>query len=154
MVKIILHCSDSSFANATLITRWHLERGFRTIGYHYVILNGFLDAGVYHANFNGHVETGRALDDDSDVNDKEMGAHVLSHNKGSIGICLVGKSNSFTDEQLNGSVKLIYSLEQQYKEIEIVQHSTLDPKKPFCAGLDMELYLSNYEKYKRLVSQG
>ena len=38
--KIIIHCSDSEFGDAALIDKWHKERGWTGIGYHYVILNG------------------------------------------------------------------------------------------------------------------
>jgi len=37
--KVIIHCSDSSFGNAVLIDKWHRQRGFDNIGYHFVILN-------------------------------------------------------------------------------------------------------------------
>jgi hypothetical protein len=33
MTNVIVHCSDSSFGNAALITKWHVtERKFDTIG--------------------------------------------------------------------------------------------------------------------------
>ena len=38
--SIILHCSatpEGKDFTVTDITRWHKERGFRTIGYHYVV---------------------------------------------------------------------------------------------------------------------
>jgi N-acetyl-anhydromuramyl-L-alanine amidase AmpD len=57
------------------IRKWHTEpppvgRGWADIGYHYVIRR------------NGMLEAGR------DIN--HHGAHTVGHNKGSIGICLVG----------------------------------------------------------------
>lgn len=71
--EIILHCSatpageDYTVAD---ITRWHRERGFRTIGYHYVI---YRDGSVHK----GRTET-------------ETGAHCRGHNNRSIGICYIG----------------------------------------------------------------
>ena len=40
-MEIILHCSDSEFGNAAIITKWHAlpkpnGRGWSNIGYHYV----------------------------------------------------------------------------------------------------------------------
>ncbi len=158
MVKVVLHCSDSSFGNAALIAKWHSlpaqeviqngkryqGRGWSGIGYHYVILNGWIAANLYHPDFNGHIETSRPLDDDPVVSGKEMGAHVRGFNRQSIGICLIGKSGQFTNEQLNTSLRLVRRLEKQYHEIEVCQHSDLDKRKPFCAGLDMKVWRRNY----------
>ncbi len=165
MVKVVLHCSDSSFGNATLISQWHSlpaqeviqngkryqGRGWSGIGYHYVILNGWIAANLYHADFNGCIETGRPLDDDPVVSGTEMGAHVRGYNAQSVGICLIGKSGRFTNEQLNASLRLIHRLEKQYHEIEVLQHSDLDKKKPFCAGLDMVVWRRNYQIYKKMI---
>ena len=71
--EIIIHCSATpegrDFTVAD-ITRWHIQRGFRTIGYHYVIYR------------DGSIHPGRA--------DNEMGAHCLGHNATAIGICYIG----------------------------------------------------------------
>jgi len=153
MVKLILHCSDSSFGNAALIAKWHVqERGWSGIGYHYVILNGWLTGTIYNPDYNGHIETGRPLDDDPVVKNSEVGAHVRGHNYKSIGICLIGNSGHFTEEQLNASLILTNKLEKQFHNIQVLQHSDLDKKKPLCAGLNMEKWKMNYELYKKLVS--
>lgn len=71
--KLIIHCSATPEGRAVSvsdITRWHRERGFRTIGYHYVI---YLD---------GSVHAGRPV--------SEEGAHCLGQNRNSIGICYIG----------------------------------------------------------------
>ena len=52
------------------IERWHLERGFLAIGYHFVI------------SPTGRIFVGRPVD--------RMGAHVQGHNRGTVGICLMG----------------------------------------------------------------
>ena len=151
MVKIILHCSASSFGNAALIAKWHVqERGWSGIGYHYVILNGWLTSNVYHPDYNGHIETGRPLDNDPVVKNSEVGAHVRGYNYKSVGICLIGNSGQFTEEQLNTSLQLVYNLEGQFQDIKILQHSDLDENKPYCAGLDMDKWRRNYELYKQL----
>jgi len=136
MTNVIIHCSDSSFGNTALITKWHItERKWTTIGYHYVILNGRLSAYKYHGYFNGHIETGRPLDDDADLEFDEIGAHATGWNK-SVGICLIGLSGVFTEEQIRALQHLINRLRVQFGEIKVMQHSDVDPvNKPKCAGL-------------------
>ena len=139
MVKVIVHCSDSSFGNAALITKWHTlpypqGRGWETIGYHYVILNGRLSPYKTHLFFDGHLETGRPLDDDKDLELDEKGAHAFGYNY-SVGICLIGLSGTFTDSQLRTLRYLIRMLRNQFGEINVIQHSDVDKKKPHCAGL-------------------
>ncbi|MDE6256057.1 MAG: N-acetylmuramoyl-L-alanine amidase, partial [Muribaculaceae bacterium] len=68
--KIILHCSatpEGREVTVNDIRSWHIQRGFRTIGYHYVV---YLD---------GSVHAGRPVE--------EIGAHCLGQNKNSIGVC-------------------------------------------------------------------
>ena len=162
MVNIIFHCSASSFGNAALITKWHTlppkevvqngkkykGNGWDNIGYHYVILNGWLHRNRYNRRYNGYIETGRPLDEDHIIDAGEKGAHVKGHNVNSVGICLIGQSGQFTDEQLISSLQIIYSLEEQLLSINIFQHSDLNPKKSFCAGLDIEKLKSNYSIFK------
>lgn len=51
------------------IDRWHKDRGWKGIGYHYVVAP------------DGSVARGRAL--------TEIGAHVKERNRGTIGICMI-----------------------------------------------------------------
>lgn len=162
MVSIILHCSDSRFGNSALITKWHVlpqqrveqrgrvyqGNGWSNIGYHYVILNGWLDRNHFNMNYNGHIETGRPLNDDHIISADETGAHVRGYNRNSIGICLIGKSGQFTDEQLNSTLEIVYQLERQYITIELFQHSDFDKKKSYCAGLDMDKFKNNYRIFR------
>ncbi|MCP4649583.1 MAG: N-acetylmuramoyl-L-alanine amidase [PVC group bacterium] len=138
-MKIIFHCSDSIYGNSAIITKWHLDRGFRTIGYHYVILNGLLYKGYYNKYYDGHIETGRPLDDGSVIDATEQGAHTRGHNK-TVGICLIGKSGDFTTEQISAAKSLLIQLRTQFGNIEIKQHSNFDFKKPHCAGLDLNVF--------------
>ena len=134
-MNVILHASDSRWGNAALITTWHvLERNFDTIGYSYVILNGHLAEDRYHPLFDGSVETGRPLDGDAFIDGNEIGAHVKGHNH-SVGICLIGKSRTFTTNQYEALRGLLLELKKQYGEIELYQHSDFDENKPYCAGL-------------------
>lgn len=134
MTNVIVHCSASTWGNAAEITRWHLERGFKTIGYHYVILNGRLAPTKMHFEYDGHIETGRPLDDDADMELDEIGAHAFGYNN-AVGICLIGDSGRFSDAQIRALKHIIKRLRKQFGEIEVLQHSDVEPKKPFCAGL-------------------
>lgn len=73
ITKIIIHCSatpegrDYTVAD---INRWHKQRGWKGIGYHYVVYR------------DGSVHTGRKVE--------EIGAHCSGQNANSIGICYIG----------------------------------------------------------------
>jgi hypothetical protein len=140
-MKVIIHCSDSAFGNAALIDSWHREKGWTKIGYQFVILNGNLyNTKTYDTFYDGLIETGRHMN--------ETGAHCKGHNKGSIGICLIGKSGMFTDPQLNSLEKLLITLNSKRGGLEIFQHSDFDSSKPYCAGLK-ESYVDNLDtKYE------
>jgi N-acetylmuramoyl-L-alanine amidase len=76
----VLHCAatpdferlDVNFDQfgAKDINLWHIQRGFKKIGYHFVIRR------------TGVIEDGRPI--------LEVGAHCHGHNDGSIGVCWVG----------------------------------------------------------------
>lgn len=94
--EIILHCSATEAGKmytAEDINRWHKQRGFDCIGYHFVI------------RLNGVIESGRAL--------SRVGAHCIGHNKNSIGICYIGglklgiPSNTLTFQQIDSLRKLL-----------------------------------------------
>ena len=71
--EIIIHCSATREGrNYTVadIDRWHRERGFFSIGYHFVIYR------------DGSIHVGRSVE--------EVGAHCKGHNTVSIGVCYIG----------------------------------------------------------------
>ncbi len=71
--EIIIHCSDTPAGedfSAADIDRWHKERGWACIGYHYVV------------RLDGTIEKGRDL--------SLAGAHCAGHNVNSIGVCYIG----------------------------------------------------------------
>ena len=88
VTEIILHCADTRpewMAGHPLaekiaeIRRWHVQqRGWRDIGYHWVI------------DRDGAVAPGRR--------ETEIGAHVESHNRGTPGICLLGGYGASADD--------------------------------------------------------
>ena len=70
---IAIHCSatkEGADFSSVDIDKWHKNRGFSKIGYHFVI------------RLDGTIEVGRDLN--------EIGAHVSGFNQNSIGICYVG----------------------------------------------------------------
>lgn len=150
IMNIILHCSDSLFGNAAIISKWHVlpkpkGRGWSNIGYHYIVLNGQLSSNVFNKNYDGYIETGRPLDDDNLLESFEYGAHVKGMNTKSIGICLVGESGKFTDKQIRSMEYLLIGLGQQFGELEISQHSDWDDNKPHCAGFTQD-YIDELNK--------
>ena len=73
ITDIILHCSatpEGRDIHADTIRQWHLQKGWRDIGYHYII------------TLDGSIEAGRSI--------TQAGAHCQGHNKNSIGICYIG----------------------------------------------------------------
>lgn len=71
--EIIVHCSatpEGRDVSAADIRRWHRQRGFADIGYHFVV------------RLSGEIEVGRPL--------WKAGAHCLGHNPNSIGVCYIG----------------------------------------------------------------
>ena len=81
MKKLIIHCSatpNGRYHNAEDIHRWHLEKGWDGIGYHWVITP------------KGELQAGRP--------EYWKGSHAYGHNSGSIGVCMIG-TDEFSDEQ-------------------------------------------------------
>lgn len=77
ITEIIIHCSatteDKDFTVED-IDRWHRQRGFNGIGYHFII------------RLDGSINPGRSM--------CQIGAHCKGHNAHSIGICYVGGLSS------------------------------------------------------------
>jgi N-acetyl-anhydromuramyl-L-alanine amidase AmpD len=140
---VVIHCSGSSFGNVKLITDWHKARGWRTVGYHYVIGNGYpTTTKQFVPASDGLLEKGRLVDNDDFIESPEVGAHVEGHNVESIGICLVG-NGKYTKKQLVTLVKLLEELLQIHKAVvcvdSIVGHYELNPEKT-CPIINMKKF--------------
>ena len=123
--KIVVHCSDTPNGRehtAEDIHRWHKERGWDGIGYHYVI------------RINGTVDAGRPM--------YWQGAHVSGNNKDSIGICLIGR-DEYAVKQLDALYWLIYKIKKEFPEAEVFGHCDLDSKKT-CPNFDVKEWLSKF----------
>lgn len=131
IVRIVVHYSATypeQDIGVSEIDRWHRDRGWSKIGYHYVIRR------------DGYVERGRP--------ESEIGAHVLGHNTGSIGICWVGGldrasgSNvgvdNRTPEQKQALAKVLRDLTARYPGAEVVGHRDLAATQ--CPGFDVKTW--------------
>lgn len=126
--KIILHCSataEGGHFTVADIDRWHKERGFKGVGYHFVI---YLD---------GSVHKGRPL--------SEIGAHTLGENKHSIGICYIGgldKDNAEADTRTQAQKlamhKLVNELREQFPSATVHGHYEFSSKGCPCFDVEKE----------------
>lgn len=128
---LVVHCSATQAKadiGAKEIDRWHRERGFAKIGYHFVIRR------------NGKVEKGRELN--------EIGAHVEGHNSESLGICIVGgltpagkPEDNFTDEQYHALAVLIQDLRKTFTKATVLGHRDFSGVKKDCPCFDVRDWL-------------
>lgn len=128
--EIIIHCSatpegrDHSVAD---VTAWHRARGFRTIGYHYLV------------HIDGRVERGRP--------ESEIGAHCQGHNARSIGVCYVGglasdcktPKDTRTPEQRRMLRELVKGLQRKYRGAKVYGHRDFAAKACPCFDVATEL---------------
>lgn len=124
--EIIIHCSatpeDKDFT-VKQIDNWHRLRGFRCIGYHYVIYR------------DGSVHEGRPL--------AQIGAHATGHNAHSIGICYIGgcaadgktPKDTRTAEQRKALKLLVKQLLAKYPGSTVHGHSEFANKA--CPSFDV-----------------
>jgi N-acetylmuramoyl-L-alanine amidase len=149
---IFNHHSASDWGDAAEIDKWHKEKGWKGIGYHYVVLNGYIS---YQDLKNhqisqydiGKVEKGRALDSTPWLEADEVGAHVYGYNKNSIGVCAIHRAGKYYPEQLFAMVSLNAVLVMWF-EIpvkNILGHNEVELSKPSCPGLNMDDFRSNVQ---------
>ena len=94
---IVLHTlAFDGEANIDRVRRWHLDRGWKDVGYHWLIRR------------NGSLEQGRAED--------EEGAHAVKYNSRSVGIAFEGHGDHemWTLPQVLTAVKLCDRISIQY----------------------------------------
>lgn len=116
---IIIHCSavrPNQRSSAKDIGNWHKAKGWKGIGYHYVVRR------------DGSIEHGRPL--------WEVGAHCVGHNRHSIGICYEGGLNAQgvpddtrTPEQVRVLRELVERMHDCFPRAVIVGHHDLNPSK-------------------------
>ena len=132
--EIIVHCTATradwwagkrTSEKVAEIKRWHVEdRGWKNIGYHYLI------------DRDGTVVKGRPIE--------QVGAHVSGHNTGTIGISLFGGHGSaetdmfhdhFANAQEAALHKLIADLRKRFGIIKISGHNQYAAKS--CPGFNV-----------------
>lgn len=116
----IIHCSDSGFGDVKEVRKWHKERGWRDVGYHFIIRR------------DGEIECGRML--------TAVGAHARGYNKESIGTCLIGKNGDFTEAQFAALRRLDASLHKQFSGLNTMEHHKLNAGKT-CPTFDVKQVL-------------
>ncbi|MBD5366677.1 MAG: N-acetylmuramoyl-L-alanine amidase [Bacteroides sp.] len=119
---IIVHCTATPAGRRVSVTdvdRWHRERGFDGIGYHYLI------------GLDGTVHEGRPIE--------KVGAHCLGKNSRSIGVCYVGGLNAAmkpadtrTPAQRRALVELLRQLRRQFPGAVIRGHRDFAAKDCPC----------------------
>lgn len=124
--SIVIHCSatkEGQNIKAADIEKSHLARGFRTIGYHYVI------------DLDGKIEVGRPLYMEG-AHCNTAGKSPSAYNKHSVGICYIGGLDKYgnykdtrTPQQKEAMHKLVSELCGKYSIKEIIGHRDASPDK-------------------------
>ena len=134
--EIIIHCTatvEGKDYHVADVDKWHKARGWKGIGYHYLI------------TLDGKVEKGRA--------EAEVGAHCTNHNKNSIGIVYVGGVDKYlkpkdtrTEAQKKALLELIVALIIKYPNATIHGHCEFANKACPCFDVVKEYYNINLKK--------
>lgn len=122
ITEIIVHCTatrERLDIGAAEIDRYHRQRGFDSIGYHYVV------------RLDGCIEKGR--------DESAVGAHCLSHNVCSIGVAYVGgldadgkPKDTRTPAQKRSLSALLTELHRRYPGAKIHGHRDFAAKACPC----------------------
>ena len=128
--KIIIHCSatpEGKPFTVADIDRWHRDRGWQGIGYHYVV---YLDGSIYK---------GRS--------EEIIGAHCSGQNAHSIGICYIGgldasgkAKDTRTPAQRKALHELVSDLKTRYPAATIHEHNEFANKDCPCFNVKNEFY--------------
>ena len=139
---IVVHCSATRAGQdvrASDIDKWHKERGFKMIGYNYVI------------DLDGTVEIGRPLTMDG-AHCNTAGTSGKSYNKHSIGICYEGgldekgrPADTRTPAQRQSLIALLRALKTDYPDAEIVGHCELEGVHKACPCFSCQEYRDYFE---------
>ena len=132
--KIIIHCTATAEGkdfHVKDVDKWHKARGWKGIGYHYLI------------TLDGTIEKGRG--------ENEIGAHTTGQNKNSIGICYVGglakdgktPKDTRTEAQKKALLELIIALLIKYPQAKIYGHRDFANKACPCFDARKEYYNIN-----------
>lgn len=129
--KIILHCAatpEGKDYTVAQIDQWHRARGFKGIGYHYVVYR------------DGSVHAGRSVE--------KAGAHCAGQNANSIGVCYIGgcavdgktPKDTRTAAQRAALEKLVKELLRQYSGATVHGHNEFANKA--CPSFNVKTWLA------------
>jgi N-acetylmuramoyl-L-alanine amidase len=135
--EIFVHCSatpEGKDYTVADIDKWHKQRGFSQVGYHYVVYR------------DGTVHDGRPVE--------KVGAHARGHNRNSIGICYIGgvdgtgtPKDTRTEEQCESIENLLYDMVEQYPGAKIRGHNEVSAKA--CPSFKVDEEYGHIGKTKR-----
>lgn len=130
---VFLHCSASNSPfhdHVQVIRRWHTEKGWSDIGYHYFIRS------------DGTIQSGRDLE--------KVPAAQKGYNRGSIAICLHGlNEEDFTEEQYSALILLCQQINDAYGDLKLTFRGHREVSSKLCPVFDYKriLNLNEYGKY-------
>lgn len=112
--EIILHHAEAKSASVEEVNRWHLERGWTGIGYHFYIRK------------DGRIYRGRP--------EWAVGAHAQGHNSRSVGICVEGAymTETMPKAQFDALVGLVREEMAKYPGAKVLRHR--DVNSTDCPG--------------------
>lgn len=126
--RVFIHCSASDnpdHDDVSVIRQWHLQRGFKDVGYHYFI------------QFDGAIQHGRGIE--------STPAAQEGHNAKTIAICLAGLKD-FTAAQYDALRGLCLAIHTVLPDVTFHGHKEVNPHK-LCP-------VFNYRKILGLNSKG
>lgn len=128
ITEIIIHCSATKEGmdfTVEDIDRWHRQRGFSGVGYHFII------------RLDGSINPGRSM--------YQIGAHCKGHNAHSIGICYVGglstdgkPKDTRTAAQKDSLRALVEQLQEEFPLATVHGHNEFSNKACPCFDVQKE----------------
>lgn len=114
--EIILHHAEASHASVEEVNRWHLERGWTGIGYHFYIRK------------DGRIYRGRP--------EWATGAHAQGHNSRAVGICCEGSymTETMPKAQFDALAALVREEMAKYPGAKVLRHK--DVNSTDCPGVN------------------
>ena len=137
--ELIIHCAatpEGKIFTAKDIDRMHRQRGFKKIGYHYVI------------DLDGTIEKGRE--------ETETGAHTTGHNSKSLGICYIGgvakdgktPKDTRTKEQIQSMYELVDKLMKKYNLTLKQVHGHYEFANKACPSFKIEKFRQEFNEWE------
>lgn len=134
ITHIVVHCTATPEGRPHTVTdirRWHKAKGWKDIGYHWVV------------RLDGTTEPGRA--------ESQVGAHVEGHNAKSIGVVYVGgvdkdtfkPKDTRTDAQKVALLHLLKDLKSRYPKAKILGHRDFPSVNKACPSFGAEVEYAN-----------